>query len=359
MRKDINYYLKLLVIFILVYLGILINKEIKITNFLCTILKLISPFVVGVFLAYLLNPIIKKLEKRNIKRKIGTILLYLVILIIFIILIVSLLPLLTTCMDKLETNLPKIIDDINIFINNIINKFNNEKIILNVNNLLVMCKDNVIKIVTKDYMRFISNILSTLSFIGISLIVSFCILIDFDNFRENIFNLIPKKHKKDTIKLLSQINYEFFRFVRANALIILATFILSIIFFLIFKLKAPVFFALFNAITNIIPVIGPYIGAFTIILIGFTGGYKTGIFIIISVIIIQTIESYFISPFIMSKTMKLNLVTILISLLIFGYFFGIIGMIFAEVFAATIKIIILFIDEKYHIFNFKTNDGKK
>ena len=54
----------------------------------------------------------------------------------------------------------------------------------------------------------------------------------------------------------------------------------------------------------------------------------------------------------MSKTTKLHPVTIMLGLLVFGYFWGIIGMVISTPIIASVKAIIIFLDEKYDILTF-------
>ena len=166
---------------------------------------------------------------------------------------------------------------------------------------------------------------------------------------ENVYLFIPKKYRKNTHILLSNISEQIFSYVKGTGLITLVVFIVSFLSFSITGLRGALFLALWNAITNIIPYVGPYIGGIPIILFAFTTDYRMGIIILIIVILIQLIESYILHPIVMSKTMKLHPVTIIISLIIFGHYFGIIGMLIATPVTAIIKTIWLFLDEKYRI----------
>ena len=65
------------------------------------------------------------------------------------------------------------------------------------------------------------------------------------------------------------------------------------------------------------------------------------------------------TPVIMSKRLNLHPVVIIVSLLVFGHFFGIIGMLLATPICALIKILFVFFDEKYGIFNYQEESLKK
>ena len=244
--------------------------------------------------------------------------------------------------------MPNIIDESNIFINNIFNKFEIEpfnKKILNID--LKDVAASYINDFTIDKMSKIiitlKNIVSVVGIIILGLIISFYLLLDFDKITKKIYNLVSLKTNGKVLNLIREIDKQVFSYVKGTLLIAFIVFISSSILFEIVGLKGSIFFGLFNAITNIIPYVGPYIGGIPIIIVGFTTSNKIGIATLIIVIFIQIVESYILQPIIMSKTMQLHPVTILIGLLLFGYFFGIIGMVLAMPVISIIKTIIIFL----------------
>lgn len=65
--KSILKILLLIFIMIFIYILLMINKELKITNIIITIIKISSPLFFGILIAYLLDPIIVKMEKKILK----------------------------------------------------------------------------------------------------------------------------------------------------------------------------------------------------------------------------------------------------------------------------------------------------
>ena len=69
-----------------VYIGIKVLKELQIFPFILTILKLLLPLFIGLFIAWLLDPIVSKLKEKGIRRGFGTAICYIVFLgIVFLI----------------------------------------------------------------------------------------------------------------------------------------------------------------------------------------------------------------------------------------------------------------------------------
>ena len=177
-------------------------------------------------------------------------------------------------------------------------------------------------------------------------------MLSFDNATDTIVTLLPEKLQKDTKVLANEINTSLRNFVTGALLDALFVFIITSIGFALVGLKAPLLFGLFCGITNVIPFAGPYIGGIPAVIVGFSQGLPTGIFTLIVIVVVQFFEGNFLQALIMSKTTKLHPVTIMLGLLIVAHFWGIIGMVVSTPIIASLKAIIMFLDEKYDILKF-------
>jgi len=187
--------------------------------------------------------------------------------------------------------------------------------------------------------------------IGFGLIIGLYMLFDFDAISKHLINLMPKKWKEDSERLLDSISTEVRKCVNGTFTVALMVFIADSIGFAIVGLQAPILFGLFCGITDLIPYVGPYIGGAAAVIIGFSQSTFIGIMTLVVVVIVQCIENFILQPLIMSKTMKLHPVTIIIGLLIFQHFFGILGMILATPTIALLKVVFYFVAEKINLFD--------
>ena len=360
-NDEIKYYgvrvLKILLflLFILaIYAIILINKQLRFTKLLLTIIQVISPLFIGILIAYLLNPLITSMSKGKINRFISTSIVYLVILGLLYLSGSYLFPSLGKELSELFKYVPNVLNDVSKVISNLFRKLNfSDDVIKSITTSLKEFTTNYMvtftKTVPEHAITFATNFVSKLGTVVISLIVSFYLLIDFDKATENIYVFVPRRYREGVHRLLSSISEQLFSFVKGTGLIAILVFIVSCVAFMVSGLKGAIFFALWNAITNIIPYIGPWIGGIPIVVFAFSTDFRLGIIVLIIVIIIQILESYILHPIVMSKTMKLHPVTIIIGLLIFGHFFGIIGMLLATPVTAIIKTVALYLNDKYKI----------
>ena len=166
---------------------------------------------------------------------------------------------------------------------------------------------------------------------------------------KKVFYIIPKKHKNTARKLVRDLDETCKDFVQGTLLISLIVAIITSIFFAIIGLPSPMLFGLICGVTNIIPYIGPWVGGAIATIVGFTVSPLVGILSIVICFISQQIDGIVLQPLIMGKTMKLHPVTIMIGLLVFGYFFGVLGMIIATPTIACMKVILMYVENKYKI----------
>lgn len=342
-------------IVVLVYVVTRLLTEWKVWNFVGTILSVISPLFIGIVIAWLFDPIVKRLNKKGVNRTLGAIFVY-VIFIAFIYLMLSIM--IPTVYDQLNDLISSVPSFLNYLKDSIDNIFVNLTEIsgydLTDTKLgLYHTINNLGKSLTVDLPTTVVNVVRTVITGGANLLIGFLIglymLFDFNNVKGHLLNLIPKKHRDTTVELLDKLNGNLKSYVHGTLRIMLILFVFQSIALAIAGLKAPMIFGLFCAITNVIPYIGPYIGGIPAVLVGFSMSPMTGICTLVAIVIAQFLESNFLQPLVMGKTMKLHPVTIMIGLLIFGHFFGILGMIFATPIIAVMKTIFLFFNEKFSI----------
>ena len=340
------------------YVIIEILKQTKIFDIIFTIIRLLTPVVIGLLIAWLFNPLVKKLQKKKIKRVFAVTICYLLLIGALALFFGTLIPLLYNEIIDLTDSLPTLFDDISKWVDNFLNEFSGVKNI-DIESTKESVLDNIDKFGNDLYtdlpqliINLIKNIISGVGTFIVGLVIGFFFLLGFDNVEDNIVGFIPAKHRENGRELLQKLNESLRSFVTGQLLDALLILFVSTIAFTIIGLKSPLLFGIFCGMTNVIPYIGPYIGAVPAVIVGFAMSPTIGFLVVLAIFIIQFIEGNFIQALIISKTTKLNPITIISGLLVFGHFFGIIGMLVSTPIIAALKTIVLFIDEKTDLFDF-------
>lgn len=348
-----------LFIILAIYVAIILFKELKVTSTLLVILKILTPLFIGMVVAWLFNPLVKKLKKKGINRGLGAAIVYVIFILVLVIIIGSIIPILIEQINDFAGSLPSIFDSIKNWINGIFEKINNIDgidIMSMKDELFKKIEDFGIGITSALPEVLINGVKSFFSGIGtfvVGLIIGFYLLVSFDNANELLITWLPKKIQKDTRDLLNEVNTSLRKFIRGAFYDCGLVFVVTSLGFLLVGLKSPLLFGLFCGITNIIPYAGPYIGGAPAVIVGFSQGPLTGILTLIVIVVVQFLEGNLLQPVIMSKTTKLHPVTIMLGLLVFGHFFGIIGMVLSTPIIAAFKTIAIYFIEKFELLNYQ------
>ena len=348
----------ILLILAAVYAGIKLIDIINIMPFIRTLLRLISPLFIGLVIAWLFDPIVTKLQKKGLRRGLGTTVVYVVFVGIIIIVLYSIIPLLTDQLTDFAKMIPNVMSTVQGWIDNFFNNFANiEGFDVDGTKLQMMAKiqefgTNMAQNLPEITVNFVGSFFSFMGTFLVGLIIGFYFLVGFENVHA-VLSFIPKRIRKDTILLLDDANESLRNFVRGAAIDSTLIFVVQSILFCITGLKAPLLFGLFCGLTNVIPYAGPYIGGIPAVIVAFSQSPTTGVFTLIAVVSVQFIEGNFLQPIIMSKSTKLHPVTIMLGLLVFGYFWGVLGMVVSTPLIAVFKTTFMYFDNKYDFFKIR------
>lgn len=339
-----------------VYALTILLKEWGIVSFIIELLEIVSPLFIGIVIAWLFNPLMKKLEKKGVRRGISAALIYFVLIILIFLLMKAIIPLLIEQINEFAGAIPTILNNITNWLTDFFTKIgNNSNIDIDAlqTELLVKIEHygtTLAASLPDVVLNVVTALFSGLGTILVGFIIGFFLLIGFDGF-DKVVDFVPKRIRKNIATLFNKIEKSLRKFVQGTLTLSTLVFLVSSLGFIISGLKTSLVFGLFCGIANIIPYVGPYIGAAPAVIVGFTQGTAVGIGVLITVVVVQLIEGNILNPIVMSKTMKLHPVSIILGLLIFGHFWGIPGMILATPIIATSKIIFQYFDKKYNWLN--------
>lgn len=345
--------LTLMILSIIVVSVYLIDKT-NIMSTITNILGILSPLFIGLILAWLLEPYISYFVKNKVNRKLSTFVVYLILLFLIVLILALIVPEFISQLNELIKKIPDFISILNNFINDTFKNFSDLDLDLSdMKDKLILSLNNFANSFTTETLTGIVNSvgtsIKTLTNIFLGVLIGFYLSLDFKKVSKYTSILIPEKFSNDLQNIGKSLNGMLRNYVHGTLLSCFFVLMLSLIGFLISGISSPLLFAVFCAITNIIPYFGPYIGGIPVVIVGFAINPVTGLICLITVLLVQFLEGNILHPLIVGKAISLHPITIMLSLLIFQYFFGIAGMIFAAPVVATLKIIIIFINNKYDV----------
>ncbi|MFV0520208.1 MAG: AI-2E family transporter [Lachnospirales bacterium] len=339
----------------------------------------VEPLFWGIFIALMINPILKYIEVKILKkgfkkapkkviRYVALITSYIIIAVLLYILIISVFPEVIVSLSKIVLEVPLYFTALKEGTESYFNSASFKELTIvyeEISNLLSNYNIDFDAKVTEFATYFASNVMESIRYIPniadlifknaisttmkfiqmiIALVLSFYILLDkeyFINKFKNITNVMFGDVKSDFIyDILFTANSEFEAFFIAKIIDSLIIGFLYYIIASIFKLEFVGLGACIIAVTNMIPYFGPFIGAIPVILLALTQGFIPAIWVAIIILVLQQFDGLVLGPKILGDSNGLKPITIIIAILVGGSIAGPIGMFLAvPMFAVVIKVI--------------------
>ena len=341
--KDMKNYIVLVLIAIIAYWS-LFNID-KFIDLFKTMYTVFEPFIIGGIIAFILNIPATKIEnylKKHSKKitnksliRIISIVLSLVILLLIIVFIAFLLiPELIENIELLMNNIPGLIDKIEVFIIDLLDKYPDiQKEIQemfsesgNVSNII----SNILNYIVNGAVGFISNLVSSFILIFTAIIFSIYILTQKEylvrNSKKVIYAITSKETAKKIINIGTLTNKTFTKFISGQCVDAVILGCLMFVAFTIFRFPYALIISILTGITALIPIFGALIAMIIgAVLIAINSLTQTLVFIIVF-LIIQQIEGNLIYPKVVGKSVGLSPMWTLLAITAGGNMFGIPGM---------------------------------
>ena len=310
--------------------------------------SVLMPFVAGILLAYLLDPVVEKLQKLKMSRLWATLVVCLLAILIIVPALVFLGGMIENQVSLLLQATPKylrlIMDKVKPAIESLLEKFPD----LKNSGFEDMVKGNIsngLKFVGKVLTKLLSNsfaFINLLSLILIMPIVTFYMLRDWGAFVKKFEELLPKKSKKRILDVMQEINKIIAGFIRGQISVCL---ILGAFYSIGLKLVGLELGLLVGFIAGVISFI-PYVGSITGFVLGVVLAFAqygdiTHVLYVVGVFMAgQFLEGNFLTPKLVGESVGLHPVWVMFALLAGGVLLGFLGLMLAVPLAAIIGVLV-------------------
>lgn len=349
-EKNRNYYtISVYAVAVIVISAILIKLFLNWGNTLDAgkkIIGVLMPYIIGVFIAYLINPLVKKIDifiytklkitKKGVRTTFSILFSYLIVFGIIVACIIFIIPQIYESLRTIylgtQTSYDKLL--------NYIEKLNAKYPQFDLSYLTTVLENNSASII-----NFVKGSLDTLlpllyntsiSVVSwaidiiIAIIVSVYLIIDrnrmINNCRRFIYAIFKKEKASSIIKTLGECNKIFSGFIIGKAIDSTIIGFMCFAFMSMLGLKYPVLISVIVGITNMIPYFGPFIGAIPGVLILLTVGFNHALVFGIMIFALQQFDGLYLGPNILGDSTGLRPVWIIFAITVGGWAAGPIGM---------------------------------
>lgn len=316
-----------------------------IIDFLANIFNLLTPFIIGAAIAFVLKTPSRQLEKilrrtkigfvRKSRRGLSIFLTYFMVIAAIALIITAIIPQLGESITQFVDQLPGMTNALGNWISSLeiygldltsVQAFISDKL-LNAEKLMDMLD---LKNIDK-YAQSVKNAGSVIVNIFLGIIISIYMLVERRNIRHafSVFGraYIPQRHRRNIAHYCNMISSFTNRYIGCQLLDACIVFILSLIVLSIMRTPYAGVIALMVGSFNLIPYFGAIIAVFISALITLvTGGFMSAVILVAVLIVLQQLDANIIQPRLVANSLSIKPLYVILGVVLGGGLFGIIGM---------------------------------
>lgn len=309
----------------------------------------LTPFLVGLVVAYALNPLADWLERRGLPRTLASALIVAMLVLAIVAAAVVLLPQLTTQVQQLLKTMPSDIDRLRTVLEDYLQRLIGPRAVE-----VRAAIDKGIADVTANWSSVLPTLASSLLNSGRSLIgavslalitplVVFYLLVDWHTMLGKVESWLPRQHAATIHRLAVDIDDAIAAFIRGQGLVCL---ILAVFYSIALTAAGVRYSLLIGIVTGVlafVPFVGWALGLITTLIVAaaqFWPDAKPMLIVLAIFAAGQALDAGLLSPQIVGSKIGLHPVWLLLALAVFSFLFGLVGLLVAVPLAAATGVLV-------------------
>jgi predicted PurR-regulated permease PerM len=328
--------------------------------------EVLLPFVAGMVLAYLLDPLANRIEQLGVNRSLATLVIVGLFILVFILSVIVVAPILASQLFALVDNLPNYVARLQALLaesnRDWLNKLVGDS--LGGAELGAMVKQGAggLAVFLRSLWSGGQALMSIFSLLVVTPVVAFYLLNDWNRVIASIDSWLPRDHLETIRALAREIDTAIAGFVRGQTGVCL---IIGSFYAVAFSLIGLSFGLVIGLIAGFISFI-PYVGTLTAFVVSvgvavaqFWPEWTPLVAVVAVNLIGQALEGYVLSPYLVGPSVGLHPVWLMFALLAFGYLFGFVGLLLAIPLAAAAGVLVRFALRQYLASPFYTGEERR
>jgi predicted PurR-regulated permease PerM len=328
---------------------------------LISALPSLTPFIIGLVLAYLLLPIVNRLA-RKMPRWLAILTVYAGGIVLIVVSIAYIAPIVAEQIERLVSNFDDLVARLQTISQELFRQYQSSvpasirgPIEEGVRNAVRSLQGNIttfLQSIGTFILGWILQIVNTVTFLVGFLIIPiwlFYILNDVQKGSAFIDRLLHPRIRADFWNIWGLINRIFSDYIRGQLLLGVAVGLMVGLFLFVLRLfgfevgNYILLLAIIAGITELIPIIGPIIGAIPGVIIGFTVSPATGLAVLLVYVMVQQLENNLLVPRIIGESVGIHPAILTVVLIAMGQVFGLLGVVLAAPISAIARDLFIYI----------------
>lgn len=324
-------------------------------GFIYLLAPVLTPFVIGAFLAYLVNPLINHLMKLHLSRLTSVIIVFVTLFSILTLCILLLIPLIQEQIDALFLLIPAAINWFQFSLIPKVATFLDSQELVNPTTVKTLIAQHwgkagsIANVFVTTVLKSGILILNWLLNLIIIPLVTFYLLRDWKKLLTNIHNLIPRHLQATVVRIAKECDEVLSAFFRGQFLVMLAIGVYYSVGLSIIGLKIGIILGLILGIISIVPYLGFIVGILTASIAAYLqmGDMHPVFWVWLLFLLGQVLDALFITPNLVGDRIGLHPVAVILAVLAGGSIFGFFGVLLALPTTAVIMVWLRHLERSY------------
>ena len=318
--------------------------------------SILTPFLVGMVLAYLGDPVVDRLETYKINRTVGVLIVFVVFLVLIVGVALVVVPMLVREVAGLIHDIPSGIAWLQEKASPwLVATFNIDPFDVSLDNVKERLLGNwqqagglagrVLQEVTASSAALIMALVS----IALSPVVAFYLMRDWDEVIEKVHEMIPRTMEETAVSLVRDCDEVLSQFLRGQLLIMLILGCIYAVGLSIVGLNLALLIGLLAGLASIVPYLGFAVGIVAATLAAMFQFHEVLplVYVLIVFVIGQGIEGMVLTPLLVGDRIGLHPVAVIFAVLAGGHLFGFFGILLALPVAAVVMVFVRHLRSSY------------
>jgi len=310
--------------------------------------EIIPPFIISLILAYLLSPLVNRIEKRwRLPRLLAIFISYLILILVATILLLLLIPPLIDQFDNLNLDLLNLLNQVEAFIGQ---EFNIMNYTIDGSAFIEQVTSSIQQLVEPflgQTIGFAVEIITSVVWLIFIFIISFYLILESDSIRRWLEKLPPPDYRQDYLRLREEINQIWNSFFRGQIMLAIVVAIMLTIVGFILGLPFAFAMGIFAGLMEFLPSLGHAIWLFFASILAFFIGstwipVPNWIFMLLVIglhLIFEQLDLNYLIPRIIGRRVHLRPLVVILGIAAGATLAGVIGILLAAPTIASARVI--------------------
>jgi len=317
---------------------------------------ILLPFVVGLIIAYFLDPVADRICRAGFSRAFATTVIMVGLVIVILFLVLFMVPLIANETRQLVEGIPEQLQSLRTALEDIARTWLGDRF-----PTFQMELERMVAEWSGSWTKYASGFLKSvwsgslaivnfLSLILITPVVAFYLLLDWDQMIARIDSWLPRDNAPTIRRLAGEMNQVISGFLRGQGTVALLLGVFYALALTLLGLQYGLLIGLVAGLLSFVPFIGSIVGLILSVAAAISQFWPEWVPVVIVIVIFfsgQAIEGNFLQPKIVGDRIRLHPVWIIFALFAFSYLFGVVGVLIAVPVAAIVGVLARFAINEY------------